>query len=430
MKIKFLSILSAAFVAAALISCSASGHDSHDHDHEHEHADHADHDHADHDHAGHDHAAGEDHADHDHAGHDHDHEKAGSSAKADAHAHGKDDIQLSSEQAKAAGVVIETIAPADFAQVIKVSGSILPAQGSEATVSATQSGIVRLAGNQIAEGAKVGKGQTLFQIATQAVGDGNPVAAAKAEKDAAEKEWERAQVLIKDHIITQKEYEAARQRVITARAAAVSMGNGEKAVAITAPLNGYLQNLLVRNGDFVTAGQALGTVSQNQRLQLRADVPERYYGSLPLISSANFIVTYAADTLFQLEQMNGRLLSSARTVNKGEGFLPVIFEFDNPGKVIPGSMAEIFLLGKAQPHTISVPTTALTEEMGLYYVYIQVCKDAYRKQLVKKGANNGARTEILSGLHAGDKVVAKGAIAVKLAANSNALPDPHAGHNH
>ena len=52
----------------------------------------------------------------------------------------------------------------------------------------------------------------------------------------------------------------------------------------------------------------------------------------------------------------------------------------------------------------------------------------YQKREVKTGADDGARVEILSGLKEGEKLVTQGAIHVKLASASNAIP-AHT-HNH
>ena len=189
--------------------------------------------------------------------------------------HNEDEIIFTPEQAQAAGVAIETIMPGDFAQVVTVSGYVVPTHGTESTISSTMSGIVKIANNDITEGYKVSPDQTVFYISTQELADGNPVAAAKAELVAAKQEWERAQLLIKDNIISQREFEASHLRYETALAASKSMGDGKMIRSVKAPIAGYVQNLLVRNGDYVSAGQALATISQDCHLQLRAELPER-----------------------------------------------------------------------------------------------------------------------------------------------------------
>ena len=88
---------------------------------------------------------------------------------------------------------------------------------------------------------------------------------------------------------------------------------------------------------------------------------------------------------------------------------------------------EVYLLGRERQGVISIPVTSLTEEQGVYYVYLRTGDHSYRKTEVKLGGNNGQRVEILSGLKAGEEVVTRGAIHVKLAASSGAIPE---GHNH
>lgn len=78
---------------------------------------------------------------------------------------------------------------------------------------------------------------------------------------------------------------------------------------------------------------------------------------------------------------------------------------------------------------ISVPRTALTEEEGVYFVYIEVSPEHFRKQRVETGLSDGVSTEIVEGLKGGERIVVKGATLLKLAANSGKAPQGHT-HNH
>lgn len=153
---------------------------------------------------------------------------------------------------------------------------------------------------------------------------------------------------------------------------------------------------------------------------LRADVSEKYYNQLPLIRSAYFKTPYD-EQVYTLDDLNGRLLSYGRS--SGESFyIPVLFEFDNKGAVIPGSFVEIYLLGSEQANVFSLPWSALIEEQGSYCVYVRLDEDCYKKQYVTIGTDNGKRVQILSGLQGGEQVVTKGAYQIKLASASNAIP--------
>ena len=68
----------------------------------------------------------------------------------------------------------------------------------------------------------------------------------------------------------------------------ISKNQTKTGVSVTAPLGGYIKNCLVKEGDYVSVGQPLVSITQNRRLFLRADVSEKYYGYLHSIQSANF----------------------------------------------------------------------------------------------------------------------------------------------
>ncbi len=172
----------------------------------------------------------------------------------------------------------------------------------------------------------------------------------------------------------------------------------------------------------------MAVVSQNRHLQLKAEVSEKYFRYLNGVSGANFKTAYD-NAVYKLADLNGRLLSYGKTTNCESFYVPVTFEFDNKGDIVPGSFVEVYLLSTPQSNVISVPLSALTEEQGLYFVYIQVDEEGYRKQEVTTGQNNGERIEIKTGLKAGDKVVTHGVYQVKLAAVSSVIPEGHS-HSH
>ena len=96
---------------------------------------------------------------------------------------------------------------------------------------------------------------------------------------------------------------------------------------------------------------------------------------------------------------------------------------------MPGAYVEIFLHGNVKPNTIVLPIDAIIEQQGKHYVYIKLDEECYEKRLVTIGNSNGNEIEILSGLTRKDEVVTKGAIIVKLAESSGAVPEGHS-HNH
>lgn len=340
----------------------------------------------------------------------------------------RDEISFTKQQAEAVGLKVEEVTPGVFSYVIKTSGQILSAQGDEVTIAATSNGIVSFANPSISEGAEVRAGASIVNISAKNLLEGDPTAKAKIAYETALKEFLRAESLVEERIISAKNFEQARLRYETAKTEyeAQAANTTASGVKVTSPINGYIKNRLVNQGEYVSVGQPIATVSQNRRLQLRAEVSENYFKSLRSISSANFKTSYD-NKVYRLSDLNGRLLSFGKASDGQSFYVPVTFEFDNIGDIIPGSFVSVYLLSNAQNNVISVPLSAITEEQGLNFVYLQLDKEGYKKQEVTLGQSNGDRVEIMSGLKKGDKVVTNGVYQVKLAAMSPVMPE---GHSH
>lgn len=368
-----------------------------------------------------------DHEGHDHSTEAHDHEAEGEGHEG--HDHGSeaaeghsDEIILPKTKADAAGVKISTIQPGSFEQVIKTSGQVLAAQGDESVAVATVPGVVSFRG-KVTEGMSVGEGTALVNISSNNIIDGDPVQRARIAYDISKKEYERMKTLVKNKIVSDKEFAQAEQNYENARLSyeAIAKNHSASGQAVTSPISGYVKNILVKEGNYVTIGQPLVSVTQNRRLFLRAEVSEKYYPYLRNIGSANFRTPYD-NKVYELKELTGRLLSFGKAAGENSFYVPVTFEFDNKGDIIPGSFVEVYLLSTPMSNVISLPRTALTEEQGLFFVYLQLDEEGYKKQEVTLGADNGKSVQILSGVKAGDRVVTEGAYQVKLASASNAIP--------
>ena len=367
------------------------------------------------------------------------------------------EIVMTDEQMEKAGVDIETVEPGDFTAVMKAAGQIVRRQGDEQTVSATISGIVYWRNASLSEGSQVGSGQPLADITARHLQDGDPIAKAKATFEAAKSEMERVKPLADENIVSQREYEQARLNYQTAKAAYEGIAASKSGSAVvTTGMGGFIKSLIVKSGDYVNVGDPIAVVTQNRRQQLVVDVPECAYRNMNDIRSANFKAT-GNDNVYKLSELNGKLISYSRTLPEGSAYLPATFEFDNVGDIIAGSFVEVYLLLKQKQNVITVPNTSLTEEQGLYYVYVKKHnhnheahedhehedhdheaheghehkgeEGIFEKREVKIGQTDGVRTEILSGLKAGECIVTEGAYQVKLAASSSAIPEGH-NHNH
>ncbi|GHU67853.1 cation efflux system protein [Bacteroidia bacterium] len=340
-------------------------------------------------------------------------------------------IHFHSEQQEKIEFAAENPKSEFFGQVIHTTGLIEPAQTDESLLSAGTSGIVVFP-QLLSEGQNIKQGQVLLTVLANAAANNMNVqwAEAKANYQKATAGYERAKNLANDKIVSDKELNEIQSQYETAKAVYdnLSKNFSSGGQRIASPVSGFVKQLFVANGQYVETGQILASVSRNQSLVLKADVPVKYAGRLSQIASASIVCSDKQHT-YSLSELNGRLLSYGKSLNEGQSLLPVRFQIGNRGDFIPGALVEMYIQLQSNQKVITLPNSALTEEQGLFFVFVQLTDEEFEKREVTIGSTNGLRTEIQSGVTENEKVVTQGAMSVRLAQSAGAL-DPHAGHVH
>lgn len=341
------------------------------------------------------------------------------------HNHGEgDEIILHPEQAKRFGVKVAEVRPGAFSSIVKVSGRVLPSPQSASIISAPTAGIVYFNSKAVV-GQAISVGTSIATVRASAVTGGDPNAAARVAVEAARKEVERLEPLHRRGVVSTAEYNRA---VAVYQSAKASYSPAAASGSARATASGIITAILAEQGQFVDAGAPLASVTANTRLTLRADVPQKLYGAVTSVTNARFRPSYMSESL-DIKELGGVRSSSTEAVSSTPGYIPIYFSFNNNGSIVPGSIVEVYLEGQPRANVITVPVSALSEQQGDYFVYIQLDEEGYRKVPVTIGQSDGVRTEILSGLHSGDKVVVEGTTTVRLAEKSGVVPEGHS-HSH
>ena len=343
----------------------------------------------------------------------------------EAHSH-SGHIVFEPEQAEQFGIEVTEVYPSKFNDVIKTTGSIEPSQTDVATVSAKKSGIITLSSSATV-GTTVKNGTTLAAISSSGIQGSEAPKVAGTNLEALKAEYERLKPLYEDGLVTASVFMEAQRAYLEAEAlSGYPVQQGESKVA--APSEGTLQNLYVKSGDYVEVGTPIATIVKNSTQILCADLPAREARHLPDLVTANFIPE-GATTALKISDLNGRKISGDAISGGTNGYVPVYFSFTGNPLLAPQGYAEVFLICGERDNVISVPRTSLIEIQGEKYVYVSSDSHSYEKRLVKTGASDGERIEILDGLREGDKVVTKGASVIRMAEVSAIAPPAHT-HNH
>ncbi|MEX0981984.1 MAG: efflux RND transporter periplasmic adaptor subunit [Bacteroidales bacterium] len=334
------------------------------------------------------------------------------------------------EQAWKSDFMVQQILPSPFSAVLPVSGEIMAVPSEKTGLSATTPGILLFRQEYLVPGTRVEKGQPLFTITPATPGTDNLALQYNELKNSLEQgrsEFLRHRELFAAKMIPERQFIATKTAYTADSLRFYNLASraGENGLTVIAPAAGFIHELHVTQGQFVQTGLQLATISANRNLLLRADLPVQHYNMAQNIVTANFRIAYSP-RIYRVEELSGTLLSRGTSVSGTDHFIPLYFSIINDGTLLEGSYVELFLLTEERQNSLTVPVSALTEEQGTFYCYVQVTGESFTKRSVKPGRSDGQRVEITGGLQPGERVVTRGAMLLKAAS----MVAGESGHGH
>lgn len=349
-----------------------------------------------------------------------------------AHATGQetsgDEITYLKEQAWKTEFATQEIHPQAFYAVIHTSGKVKIQPQSEITLNAQAAGTIHLL---TVLGESVKKGDLLAFITATGV-ENNMTLKMNESKIAFEKsqaDYIRSKPLADKQVVSQKDFLdiQARYQQDSLRYKQLANFVSQKGFKIMAPFDGFVSSLEVSNGQFIEPGTSVLQVSNKNRILIETFVNQSDFQRVDDIFDANFKFTDDVNTI-SLKEINGKVTAKNAFVNEGQTRIPVTFSGVNNGSLMPGMFLEAYLKTGKKENAMVVPLSAVIEEQGQYYVFVQTGGESFVKRQLALANNDGMRTEIKSGLEPGERIVSQGAYQIKLAAMAGDLPIH--GHTH
>jgi membrane fusion protein, heavy metal efflux system len=226
--------------------------------------------------------------------------------------------------------------------------------------------------------------------------------------------------------------EAARSLQATYRQLGRTMGldGGDQApvIALKAPIGGVIVRQTGAVGEYVPADRAVYTVLDTRVVHLEGRITETRLGRIHPDAPAH--VTLAGDPNARWPVTGtggGRLVFLGPEVDATTRTVPLVYELPNPdGRLRIGQLLTLHLRTGHVEGALVVPDSAIVEEAGQPVAYVQLGGETFERRELTLGIRDAEHVQVLAGLKEGERVVTRGAHAVRLASMSNALP----GHGH
>ncbi|HSG88298.1 MAG TPA: efflux RND transporter periplasmic adaptor subunit [Pseudomonadales bacterium] len=314
-------------------------------------------------------------------------------------------------------VRVVTVRPQAVRLIVHSQGTVEPR--TESALIPEVSGRVEWISPALVSGGAFGAGEALVRIEqadyrnalTQAEAQ---LAQAEAEEANARFEYERRLTLIDQKLVSRSDVEAAERRFKVAEAALASArGGAERArrdlerTELTAPFAGIVRSESVDVGQFVTRGNAIGTVYASDTVEIRLPIADEQlaYLNMPLAMRGELApadapdVELSADYAGRRHSWHGDVVRTEGAIDPRSRMVHVVARVVDADPQIPvGLFVQAQIQGMEVPDIITLPRSVLREgnrvlvvdgDNQMYYREIEPLRFYQDEVLIRSGLTPG-----------------------------------------
>lgn len=291
--------------------------------------------------------------------------------------------------------------PQPLANIIQVTGSVLPNESAELTTQVAG----KVEAIRFEEGELVRKGQTLLELDSREWRA--QLQRLRSELEVAKQDLDRKEQLAEIKGVSESELEAAQLRVNTLEANIDETEVRLSYSTIVAPFNGRIGLRSVSLGAFISAGTPVATLVQENPLKLEFNVPERYAPQIKNGQPVLFRVSNDDD------HYQANIYATEPMINRSSRALRVRARANNDDRVLlPGSYADVSVTLDSIPNALMVPTEAIIPRLDEQMVY-RIKNGKAEEVEVKTGVRQPRKIQIAEGLQPGDTIMVTGLLQVR-----------------
>jgi HlyD family secretion protein len=178
----------------------------------------------------------------------------------------------------------------------------------------------------------------------------------------------------------------------------------------TAPFDGTLYSLPIRQGDFVKVGDLLAELADLHQVRIRAFIDEPELGQIDVNQSVEILWDAHPDRVW-----NGRTeVLPKQVVTRGTRSVgELICSVTNDRlDLLPNTTVDVHIHITERPAALVVPRGAVSIEGDKRFVF-RVEDNRLHRRFIKVGVANPTKIEVLSGLSEGDVVALPGEVSLK-----------------
>lgn len=196
---------------------------------------------------------------------------------------------------------------------------------------------------------------------------------------------------------------------------------------LLAPIAGVVISATHTVGEQLNVEAEIFRVADRSRVWVETRISEFDLAKLPEKRNALIVPSAFPDQRIDVNTGGGREVFLGTTVDSKSRTVTLLFEIPNANGVLrDGMLTDVFLETSRHEKAIAIPESAIVHDNGIPVAFVLLDGERCRQRELELGIRDNGFVEVKKGLSIGERVVTRGAYAVKLASKSAAS----FGHGH
>jgi len=299
------------------------------------------------------------------------------------------------DSVKSTDVSTYTVKPGSFTNYVQIQGRI---DAQDNVVAYPQAAAV-LTAIYVHVGDHVKKGQVLAQLDNSVLAQN--IAQAETQAGLAQTVYQRQKNLWDQKIGTEVQYLQDKSNFESALKQVAALKQQDNWYRIVSPIDGNVDQMDLKLGQIAGPGTGIRVVNADI-LKVKADVPESYSESIHQGDNVMILFPDANDSL------TTKLTFAAKVIDPNSRSFGVEIKLPFNKGLRPNMTAILKIADYNKNNSIVVPLNAVQRSDTSTFVFVE--QNGFAKKVnVKVGNTYGGKSEIVSGLSAGEQIVTEGA---------------------
>ncbi len=224
--------------------------------------------------------------------------------------------------------------------------------------------------------------------------------------DIREKQLERADSLLEEKLISERERDEVYQAFQSAKTELTETRIALEKSTLESPIDGILDRLLVDRGEYGNVGTPAAVVVKIDKLKVLVDVPEK---DVPYTKAGQSVVVLPAEVDGGGNiGRPGKIIHVSYLANEMTRTYRTKVEIDNSDRYLrPGMIVRVKFVRRVIDDTIVIPLYAVIDKDGQKFVFVVENDSAVRRQ-VRLGPIINGKVVVFGGIQEGEQLVVKG----------------------